>query len=187
MARAEAVFEYIGLAMMAQTLLLGGLLSPATRRRAVASTCGLAAAFIAIAFFFGSAAAAQTPDRKEPWWQSPEIRSQITLTSQQARRIETIYRESLPERRRLRQEATSLRNQVEGLLATGTMSDAQAVPLISRLYMVEKQRNIARTMMLVRMHWVLTPAQRHQLADLSVRPHGSSGRSTDSALAFFQP
>ena len=173
---------------MAQTLLLGGPSSAATRRPLGASKRRLAAAFIAITTcVFVSAAAAQEPDRQEPWWRSPAVRSQIALTSEQAERIEAIYRESLPDRRRLRQQATSLRNQVVGLLAIGTMSEAQAVPLISRLYAVDKQRNVARTMMLVRMRRVLTPAQRHQLADLSVRSAGWSGRSTNSALAFFQP
>lgn len=187
MARAGAVFEYMGLAMTAQTLLLGGLPAPATRRRAVAFRC-LAAAFVGVIFcLFASAAAAQRFDRQEPWWRSPAVRSHIALTSQQTERIETIYRASLPERRRLRQQATTLQTQLEQLLAAGTMSDDQAVPLIGRLCAVEKARNVARTMMLVRMHWVLTPAQRHQLADLSVQSPGSSGRSADPALAFFQP
>ena len=77
---------------------------------------------------FAPAAAGQATDRQEPWWRSPAVRSQIALTSQQAERIEMIYRESLPERRRLRQQATTLQKQLDRLLATGTMSDGQAVP-----------------------------------------------------------
>jgi Spy/CpxP family protein refolding chaperone len=174
--------------MMAQTPLLGGLPIPATRRCAVASWCSLATAIIGATFcLFASAAAAQQSDRQEPWWRSPAVRSQIALTSQQTERIETIYRVSLPERRRLRQQATTLRNELEARLAVGTMSDDQAVLLIGRLCTAEKQRNVARTMMLLRMHRILTPAQRQQLADLSVRSPGSSTRAASPALAFFQP
>lgn len=158
MARAGTVFEYMGLAMRAQTRLLGGPPTPARRRRAVASRC-LAAAFIGIMLcLVASAAAAQRPDRQEPWWRSPAVRSQIALTSQQAERIETIYHASLPERRRLRQQATTLQKQLDQLLATGTMADGQAVPLIGRLCAVD------------------------------VRPLSRlSGRATSPALAFFRP
>ena len=93
-------------------------------------------------------------------------------SSQHTERIETIYRASVQQRRRLRQHAMTLQKQLDQLAATGTTSDGQAVPLIGRLCAVEKARNVARTMMLVRMHWVLTPVQRHQLADVSIRSPG---------------
>jgi Spy/CpxP family protein refolding chaperone len=151
----------------------------------MASRCLVAALTGITLCLFAPATVGQRAHHQEPWWLSPAVQSLIALTPQQTERIDAIYRESLPERRRLRQQATTLRKQLEGLLAIGTMSDGQAVPFISRLCAVEKQRNVARTMMLVRMHWVLTPAQRVQLADLPVRLPDSAERSTDPAAAFF--
>ena len=132
-------------------------------------------------------AAGQNTDQLGLWWLSPAIQSQIELTPPQAQRIDAIYRESLPERRRLRQQIVGLRRRLARLLATGTTSDVQAIPLIDRLCAVEKQRNVARTMMLVRMHRVLTAAQRLQLAEWSDRLPGGAQRSADTASAFFLP
>ena len=128
-----------------------------------------------------------TTDQVELWWLSPAIQSQIALTPDQVQRIDATYRESLPERRRLRRQVVALRLRLARLLATGPMSDAQAVPLIDRLCTVEKQRNVARTMMLIRMHRVLTASQRLQLAEWSGRLPGASKRSADTASAFFLP
>jgi len=124
---------------------------------------------------------------QQSWWLSPAVQTTIALTPPQAARIDAIYRESLPERRRLRQQTTMLRRRLARLFANGPMSDADAVPLIDRLCTAEKQRKVARTMMLVRMNWVLTPAQRLQLADLSLRLPGSAEHSADPATAFFLP
>jgi Spy/CpxP family protein refolding chaperone len=123
----------------------------------------------------------------ELWWLSPAIQSQIALTPDQVQRIDATYRESLPERRRLRRQVVALRLRLARLLATGTMSDVQAIPLIDRLCTIEKQRNVARTMMLIRMHRVLTAPQRLQLAEWSDRRPGGAKRAADTASAFFLP
>jgi Spy/CpxP family protein refolding chaperone len=173
-------------AMTIETPLSDGWRSRTYGRHPASSRCGSRVALAAVALcLLASAAAGQEPGRPQPWWLSPVVQSHIALAPDQAERIDAIFRASLPERRRLRQQATSLRKQLEGLLAAGTMSDVQAVSLISRLCKVEGQRNVARTMMLVRMHRVLTPAQRTQLTDLSVRL-ASERRSTDPATTIFQ-
>lgn len=171
--------------MTIETPLSDGGRSRTYGRHPASSPRGSRVALAAVALcLLASVAAGQGTDRQQPWWLSPVVQSHIALTPQQAERIDAIFRESLPDRRRLRQQATTLRKQLERLLAAGTMSDVQAVSLISRLCKVEGQRNVARTMMLVRMHRVLTPDQRVQLTDLSVRLSPAQ-RSTDPATAFF--
>jgi Spy/CpxP family protein refolding chaperone len=131
------------------------------------------------------AAAAQSTDRHEPWWRSPTVQAQLALTPQQAGRIDAIYRQSLPERRRLRRQVKTLQRRLEGMLANATMSDDEALRLITRLCTADKQHKVARTMMLVRMHRVLSPAQRLQLAELSAGLPHSHERSTNPVAGFF--
>ena len=158
----------------------------ATRRATLPLWCGRAAALTAVTLcLLVRDAVGQGIDRSQPWWLSPAVQSQIALTPHQATRIDAIYRESLPERRRLRQQITTLRKRLAQLLANGPMSDTPAVPIIDRLCTVERQRNVARTMMLVRMHRVLTPAQRRQLSDLAVRMPAE--RPADSHVGFLLP
>ena len=174
-------------AMTIETPLSDGGRSRTYGRHPTSSPCGYRVALAVVALcLVASAAAGQATDRQQPWWLSPIVQSHIALTPEQAARIDAIFRESLPDRRRLRQQATTLRKQLEGLLAAGTMSDVQAVSLISRLCKVEGQRNVARTMMLVRMNRVLTPAQRIRLTDLTVRLPPAR-RPTDPATAIFLP
>jgi Spy/CpxP family protein refolding chaperone len=109
----------------------------------------------------------------------------MALTPQQAGRIDAIYRQSLPERRRLRRQVMTLQRRLEGVLEKATMSDDEALRLISRLCAADKRHKVARTMMLVRMHRMLTPAQRLQLAELSAGLPHSRERSTNSVAGFF--
>jgi Spy/CpxP family protein refolding chaperone len=55
-------------------------------------------------------------------------------------------------------------------LADGRSDDMQGRLLIERVFAAEQRRNIARTMMLLRMYRVLTPEQRVMLAAIRVRP-----------------
>ena len=58
--------------------------------------------------------------------------------------------ESLPERRRLREQLTCLQNILGRVLDDGRSDDDHGRLIIERVFEVEKQRNIARTMMLLR-------------------------------------
>jgi Spy/CpxP family protein refolding chaperone len=157
----------------------------AIRGRTVASRCGLTVALIGITLYLcAPSAAAQGTDRHDPWWLSPSVQAQIALTPQQAGRIDAIYRASFPERRRLRRQVMTLQRRLEELLANATMSDDEALRIISRLCAADKQHKVARTMMLVRIHWVLTPAQRLQLAELSAGLPHSRERSTNPVAGF---
>ena len=152
------------------------------RQPTVASLRGLTAALAGISLFLSALpTAAQSTDRHDPWWLSPTVQAQIALTPQQAGRIDAIYRESLPERRRMRREVVTLQRRLEELLANATVSDEEALGVIRRLCAADKQHKVARTMMLLRIHRVLTAAQRVQLSQLSADYPESRERSTDRA------
>jgi Spy/CpxP family protein refolding chaperone len=106
---------------------------------------------------------------RQPWWLSAEVQSEVGLTLTQVQRLDAIYRESLPARRRLRQQLRTLQDRWTRLLDRGQLDDAHARRVIERVVMVEKQRNMTRTWMLVRMYRVLTPEQRAMPNTLSVR------------------
>lgn len=123
-------------------------------------------ASLALALSLARPAHAGPPDAR-PWWRSSSVQSSIELTPEQVARIDTIYRESLPERRRLREQLTCLQNILGRVLDDGRSDDDHGRLIIERVFEVEKQRNIARTMMLLRMHRVLSAGQRERLAQLS--------------------
>jgi len=62
----------------------------------------------------------------------------------------------------------------------GPFDDARTLQLIERLWTAERDRNVARTMMLIRMYRVLTPTQQSQLSEFSAP---SSTPASDPLLA----
>jgi Spy/CpxP family protein refolding chaperone len=127
---------------------------------------------VALALGATRSAVAGPPD-SPPWWHSPSIRAQLALTPEQATRLDTIYRESLPARRRLREELTRLQNLMGRVLDDGRFDEEHSRAIVERVFEAEKQRNIARMMMLLRMHRVLTLEQRGRLERLSASPSSS--------------
>lgn len=98
------------------------------------------------------------------WWRSPSVQSTISLTADQVARLEAIHRDTLPARRRLRDRLTELQRRLDRVLAEGRYDGEHGRLLIGQVFEAEKQRNIARTLMLLRMYRVLTPDQRVKLA-----------------------
>jgi Spy/CpxP family protein refolding chaperone len=101
------------------------------------------------------------------WWLSHAVQARMALTPWQVCKIDVIFRASLPTRRRLRQQLTPLRQRLDRVLADGVMDDAHARRLLDRVYAIERERNVTRTMMLFRIYQVLSPSQRETLADIN--------------------
>jgi Spy/CpxP family protein refolding chaperone len=118
--------------------------------------------------------ASAQPAQRQPWWKAAAIQNAISLTSHQAEQLDAIYRESLPERRRLRRQLAAQQKRVAEIFATGPFDDERVRPVILRLFAVEKKRNVARVLMLIRMYRVLTPIQRDKLEELSARQPGAA-------------
>jgi Spy/CpxP family protein refolding chaperone len=111
-------------------------------------------------------AAAATPVAAQSgkWWQSPDMRRQLQLTSVQVTSIETLYQASLEERQALRARLACLEADVQQLLAMPDMDDASAYRLISHLADTRARGNVARTRLLLAIRRQLTPGQRALLA-----------------------
>ena len=123
----------------------------------------MACAGVALALSAAARPARGGPQPATPWWRSPSVQATISLTPEQVKRLEAIHAESLPERRRLREQLTGLQTELDRVLADG-LDDQRASVVIERVFEAEKQRNIARTMLLLRMYRMLTPEQRLKLA-----------------------
>ena len=104
-------------------------------------------------------------DKQRPpkWWVDEKSRAELGITGQQSAEIEQIFSSSLPRLRAARQEL----DQLETTLAQ-TIKDAAADPSVVKRQVdkVEDLRaelNKGRTLMLYRMHRVLTSEQRQKL------------------------
>ena len=102
------------------------------------------------------------------WWQSRPIQHDLQLTSSQVAAIEHVFQATLPERRRLRSNLDRLEAELRRRMAAPDDDDAM-LDLIDRVEAARAKRNVARTVLLVRMRRILTPDQRLQLDALARR------------------
>jgi Spy/CpxP family protein refolding chaperone len=66
-----------------------------------------------------------------------------------------------------------VREQLARLLAEGTADDNYARRVAERVNAVERDRNVARTLLLFRMYRLLTPEQRRLIAEVGQRAPSS--------------
>jgi Spy/CpxP family protein refolding chaperone len=134
---------------------------------------------VSLAAAAAAAPAAGGPVPADRWWRIAAVQSRLQLTPQQVRRVDAIYDASLKTRRPLRKQLDRLQDQLARMLADGAADEARARALVDRLLDVQRQSNVARTMMLIRIYEILDPTQRARLAE--IRPRGQDPAA--SALA----
>lgn len=105
------------------------------------------------------------------WWQSAEFQSALRLTPKQVAALNGIFDASLPERRVLRAECDRSEFDFEQLLKEPDPDERVALELVDRREQARARRNVARTMLLLRMRRILTPAQRTALERIAAQRH----------------
>jgi len=100
------------------------------------------------------------------WWQSEEFQHELGLTTDQIARIEQIFQESLPALKAGKKDLDRLDTELSALIADAGASEAQVLRLIDQVEASRSALGRTRSLMLFRMHRVLTPEQRVKLTAL---------------------
>jgi Spy/CpxP family protein refolding chaperone len=108
------------------------------------------------------AVAGQAPPRPK-WWQSAECRAEVGITNEQSAALERIFQSVMGE---LRAEKAELERQeavLARLLKDESANEATVIRTIDRVEAARSALAKTRTLMLYRMHRVLSPEQRVRL------------------------
>ena len=100
------------------------------------------------------------------WWQSEAFQRELSLTTDQVAQIEQIFRESLPALKAGKHDLDRLDGELSALIAQADASEAQVLRLIDQVEASRSALGRTRSLMLFRMHRVLTPEQRVKLTAL---------------------
>jgi Spy/CpxP family protein refolding chaperone len=111
----------------------------------------------------GLVAAAAAGEERHKWWQSERVRAEVGLSESQARQIEAIFQETLPQLQAAKAELDRQQAVLTRLIEAGSADEAQVVDAIERVEAARSNAGKLRTLMLYRMHRVLTPEQRARL------------------------
>ncbi|HPW20842.1 MAG TPA: Spy/CpxP family protein refolding chaperone [Vicinamibacterales bacterium] len=103
------------------------------------------------------------------WWQSDRFKAELALTPDQTARIEDVYQRLLPTLVAGKDALDRLESRLSGIIAEGSAPEADVMRLVDQVEQARSDLTKARTLMLYRMHQVLTPEQRAKMNALHAK------------------
>lgn len=122
---------------------------------------------------------AATPALAQPfkWWQDPKVRADMGLSQDQISRIDEVFRASTQGIRERYAEVDRLERQLSALISADEATEAEVIRQVTAIEAVRSELAKGRTLMLFRIHRVLTSEQRVKLAQMHERSQRDRGRS----------
>lgn len=106
------------------------------------------------------------------WWIDPQLRAELGITDHQSTAVNQVWNKSLPKLRDAREQLEKLEAALAELLARDGGDEAAIAAQIDRVESVRSAGNKARTLMIYRMHRVLTVEQRAKVKAMMERRDG---------------
>jgi Spy/CpxP family protein refolding chaperone len=113
----------------------------------------------------------QDGGRRHKWWQDERFRAELALTPQQAEEVEQIFQSSVPRLRQLKDQLDDLEKNLSKMIRERAADDSTIAAAVDRVEATRSELNKARTLMLYRMHRVLTAEQNDKLRAMLDRGH----------------
>jgi len=109
---------------------------------------------------------AQEQARRWKWWKDAEIQKALGMSTAQSEKIDKIWESSVPSITAAHEELEGLEAELSRLIRENAADERVVALQIDRVEAERSQINKARSLMLYRMHRVLTPAQYQTLTQL---------------------
>ena len=145
----------------------------------MSSTCR--AAWLVIVFLLVLAAEGRAQSFGFPWWRDAQFQKELSLTSDQSGRIDTVFQSTIALLRQKREELDQQEAELSRLIAANA-DEAMVVRQVDKVEGIRASLNKHRTLMLLRMRQVLSPDQRVKLNKLyeqyqkNKKPDNKQGR-----------
>ncbi len=108
-------------------------------------------------------------ERRMPWWKAPDTRAELGISDKQSKDIDDIFQATLPALRAAKEELDQLDEAVASLIKEGTADIAVVARQAGQTEQARANLTTKRTVMLYRMHRLLTPEQRTRLDAMFAR------------------
>ena len=102
-------------------------------------------------------------EHRLPWWKAPDTRAELGISDKQSKDIDDIFQETVPGLRAAKEELDKLDDAVAKLIKEGTADIAVVARKVGEAEQARANVTTKRTVMLYRMHRLLTPEQRAKL------------------------
>jgi len=119
--------------------------------------------------------------QKAKWWRSETYQRELRLTADQVARLDQIFHASWPTLKQHKHELDRLETRLSQLIAEGTAEEAQVLEVIDLVETSRSALGRTRSLMLFRMHRVLSPSQRTTLKALHDAPESDQKKGGNSS------
>lgn len=109
------------------------------------------------------AATEKKQERRTKWWKDEAIRKELALSTAQSEKIDRIWESTVPSIRAAHNEMEGLEAELSRLIRENTADEKVVALQIDRVEALRSQINKARSLMLYRMHRVLSATQHDTL------------------------
>ena len=100
------------------------------------------------------------------WWLQDRYKTELSLSADQVTSLDEVYQSFRPQFSAGIEQLSRLEKQLSDLIADGTAAEPEVVKLIDQVESARSELGKARTLMMYRMHRILTPEQRDKLKAL---------------------
>ena len=110
-----------------------------------------------------------------PWWRDAQFQRELSLTTDQTARIESLFQATIPQLRAKKAELDQQEDELSRLIAANA-DEQQVVKQVDRVEAIRSHLNKMRTLQLLHIRQVLTPEQRIKLNKLHEQWEHDHGR-----------
>jgi Spy/CpxP family protein refolding chaperone len=103
---------------------------------------------------------------RTPWWKDERSKAELKLSDEQAARIDAIFKDSWQRMRSSYEELGRREKELSAMVSGADTAEADVVRQVEQVEAVRAELNKVRTVMLYRMHRILTPEQRLKLDEM---------------------
>jgi Spy/CpxP family protein refolding chaperone len=118
-------------------------------------------------------------EHRVPWWKKPETRAELGISDKQSKDIDDIFQEMLPSLRAAKDDLDKLDEAVTKLIKEGTADVSVVAQKVAQAEQARANLTTKRTVMLYRMHRLLTPEQRAKLDAMFERREAERRKNND--------
>lgn len=111
-----------------------------------------------------------------PWWKDAQIQHELTLTAEQAAKIDAIFQSTISLLRQKKEELDRQEDELSKLIAAGG-DESLVTRQVDKVESIRASMNKMRTLMLLHERQVLTPDQRVRLNKLHEQMEKDRGKS----------
>lgn len=132
---------------------------------------------LAVLLVPGALVRAQEPQQqRRKWWQDEQFKTELGLTAQQSASVEATFQSAIPRLKAGKEQLDGLEAELSRLIRERTADESVVSAQIDKVEAARAELSKNRTLMLYRIHRILTPEQNTKLQEMHERWEKERGR-----------